>query len=187
MKPGTRQFVTRILALLVVVAIVIFVYSFRDQAAKLAVYGYPGIFVLSFLAYATVFFPAPGIAVVFAFGGIFNPFLVALAAGSGAALGEFVGYLAGYSGQGIAGKAKMYDKLEGWMRKNGFLTIFFLSAVPNPIFDVAGVIAGALKMPALKFLTACWLGEFIKMLIIAYGGSAVVNQFVNHIWTLIHK
>ncbi len=177
MKPGARLVVTRILALLVVVAISVFIFINRDQAVKLASYGYIGIFVLSFLAYATVFLPAPGVAVVFAFGAIYNPFILAVVAGTGAALGEFVGYLAGYSGQGLAEKTKIYEKLEGWMRKNGFLTVFVLSAIPNPVFDMAGVIAGVLKMPVLTFLVSCWLGETIKMLIFSFAGSAVINRF----------
>jgi uncharacterized membrane protein YdjX (TVP38/TMEM64 family) len=177
MKSSTRLVVTRILALLVVIAISVFIFINRDQAVKLASYGYIGIFILSFLAYATVFLPAPGVAVVFAFGAIYNPFILALVAGTGAALGEFVGYLAGYSGQGLAEKTKIYERLEGWMRKNGFLTVFILSAIPNPVFDMAGVIAGVLKMPVLKFLTACWVGETIKMLIFSFAGSAVINRF----------
>jgi membrane protein YqaA with SNARE-associated domain len=87
MKPGTRLLVTRILALVFVIAISVFIFIFRDQAVKLATYGYIGIFILSFLAYATVFLPAPGVAVVFAFGAVYNPFIVALVAGTGAALG----------------------------------------------------------------------------------------------------
>jgi len=177
MKSSTRLVVTRILALLVVIAISVFIFINRDQAVKLASYGYIGIFILSFLAYATVFLPAPGVAVVFAFGAIYNPFILAVVAGTGAALGEFVGYLAGYSGQGLAEKTKMYERLEGWMRKNGFLTVFVLSAIPNPVFDMAGVIAGVLKMPVIKFLAACWVGETIKMLIFSFAGSAVINRF----------
>jgi uncharacterized membrane protein YdjX (TVP38/TMEM64 family) len=177
MKSSTRLVVTRILALLVVIAISVFIFINRDQAVKLASYGYIGIFILSFLAYATVFLPAPGVAVVFAFGAIYNPLILAVVAGTGAALGEFVGYLAGYSGQGLAEKTKVYERLEGWMRKNGFLTIFVLSAIPNPIFDMAGVMAGVLKMPVIKFLAACWVGETIKMLIFSFAGSAVINRF----------
>lgn len=177
MKPGVRLALTRILALLFVVAISIFIYSIRNQAEKLAVYGYPGIFVLSFLAYATVLLPAPGVAIVFTMGAVFSPFIIAFAAGSGAALGELTGYLAGFSSQGIAERAKIYNRLEGWMRKNGPLTVFILSVVPNPFFDLAGAAAGILKMPALKFLAFCWLGEMIKMLLFALAGSAALNRY----------
>jgi len=68
--------IARVLALVVVIGISVFVYSIRDQVEEFAIYGYPGIFVISFLANATVLLPAPGIAVVFAMGAIFNPILV---------------------------------------------------------------------------------------------------------------
>ena len=48
----------RILAVILVVAISMYVFSIRDQAERYAIYGYPGIFILSFLAYATVILPA---------------------------------------------------------------------------------------------------------------------------------
>ncbi len=177
MKPATRLALTRILALLFVVAISIFIFSIRDQAEQLAIYGYPGIFVLAFLAYATVLLPAPGVAVVFTMGAVFNPWLIALAAGSGAALGEITGYLAGYGSQGIVQHAKVYEKLDYWMQKNGPLTVFVLSAVPNPFFDLAGAAAGLLKMPIPKFLLWCWAGETIKMLIFAALGSFSIRRF----------
>jgi uncharacterized membrane protein YdjX (TVP38/TMEM64 family) len=177
MKPETRLTLTRILALIFVVAISLVIFFLRDKAEQLAIYGYPGIFVLAFLAYATVLLPAPGVAVVFTMGAVFNPWLIALAAGSGAALGEITGYLAGYSSQGIAQHAKVYEKLNFWMKKNGSLTIFLLSAVPNPFFDLAGAAAGILKMPVPKFLMWCWLGETVKMLVFATLGSLSIRRF----------
>jgi membrane protein DedA with SNARE-associated domain len=66
-----------------------------------AAYGYPGIFLIMLMANATVFLPAPGVAVVFAMGSVFNPLGVALAAGTGGAIGELTGYLAGFSGQAV--------------------------------------------------------------------------------------
>ena len=97
MKALTWVNVTRVLALLLVIAVSIFVFSIRDRAEQLAYYGYPGIFVLAFLSYATVILPAPAVAVVFAMGAVFNPLIVALVAGAGAALGEMTGYIAGYT------------------------------------------------------------------------------------------
>lgn len=173
---GSLLKVARILALIAVVAITVFIYSIRDQAAQLAVYGYPGIFLISFLAYATVLLPAPGVAVVFAMGAVFNPVGVAIAAGTGAALGESVGYLAGFSGQGVAERADIYDRLTVWMQKNGPLTILLLAAIPNPFFDLAGLVAGALKMPFLRFLFWCWLGQIIKMLFFAYLGNTSLDR-----------
>ena len=154
------------------IAISILIFSLRDRAEQLAIYGYPGIFLLSFLAYATVILPAPGIWIVFAMGAVFHPLGVALAAGSGAALGELSGYLAGFSGQAVVERAELYNRLSFWMQKNGPLTIFVLAALPNPFFDLAGIAAGALKMPIRRFLFWCWIGETVKMLYFSYAGAA---------------
>ena len=110
-------------------------------------------------------------------GTIFNPLAVGLVAGAGAALGELVGYLAGFSGQAVVERADMYDRLTRWMQRNGALTVFFLALVPNPFFDVAGIIAGMLKMPLFKFLFWCWAGETLKMTMFAYLGSSALNLF----------
>ena len=170
-----RVMLGRIMALFVVIALSVFVFSIRDQAEELAVYGYPGIFVLSFLAYATVLLPAPGVAVVFTMGSIFDPVGVALAAGTGAALGELSGYLAGFSGQAVVERADMYERLTRWMKKNGSLTIFLLAAIPNPFFDLAGVAAGSLKMPVVRFFIFCWMGEVVKMAIFAFAGASTLD------------
>ena len=172
MTSTQRLTLARILAILAVIAISVYVFSIRDDAEKLAVYGYPGIFVLSFLSYATVLLPAPGVAVIFAMGAVFNPVGVALAAGAGAALGEISGYLAGFSGQTVIENSSIYNRLAGWMGKNGPLTVFLLSAIPNPFFDLAGVAAGALKMPLGRFLFWAWIGETTKMFIFALAGSS---------------
>lgn len=172
-----RLTLTRIMALFVVVALSVFIFSIRDRASELAIYGYPGIFLLSFMAYATVLLPAPGVAVVFTMGSIFNPLGVALAAGTGAALGELTGYLAGFSGQAVIERVEIYDRLTGWMRRNGSLTVLVLAAVPNPFFDLAGVAAGSLKMHVLRFLIWCWIGEVIKMAIFAFAGAKSIDFF----------
>ena len=106
-----RLFLIRALALVLVVILSIFIFSIRDQAEQLTVYGYPGIFLISILANATVFLPAPGVALVFALGSVFPPFGVAIAAGAGAAIGELSGYLAGFSGQAIVENADRYQRL----------------------------------------------------------------------------
>lgn len=171
----TRLTLIRIFAALVVIGLSIFIYSIRDRASELAIYGYPGIFLLAFLAYATVFLPAPGVAVIFTMGAVFHPIGVALAAGTGAALGELTGYMAGFSGQTIVERAKIHDRLSRWMKANGPLTILLMAAVPNPFFDMVGVIAGVLKMPLIKFLFWCWIGEIIKMAIFAMAGSGLLK------------
>ena len=57
------------------------------------------------------------------------------------------------------------------MRSYGGRTILVLAFIPNPLFDVAGMIAGILKMPLWKFLLFCWIGKTLKMFLFAYAGS----------------
>ncbi len=152
------------------ISITVYIYSIRDRVADFAVYGYPGIFLIALMANATVFLPAPGVALVFAMGSIFNPLGVALAAGTGGALGELSGYLAGFSGQAVVENTNVYEKIDPWVNKYGLWAIFVLSAIPNPFFDIAGVAAGIAKMPIGKFFLATLCGQLIKMAMFAYAG-----------------
>jgi membrane protein YqaA with SNARE-associated domain len=161
----------RVGTIFLVIGLTVGIYLLREQAKWLASLGYIGIFLLSILANATIILPAPGVAFVFGMGAIYNPLLVALAAGAGAAIGELSGYLAGYSGNIVIQNRARTQQLMGWMKKYGPWTILVLAFIPNPVFDVAGIIAGMLKMPLWKFLLFCMIGKILKMLLFAYAGS----------------
>ena len=171
---GVAMGALRLAILLFVIGISIYIYTIRADAGKWTTYGYAGIFLISVLANATLLLPAPGIAVVFAMGSVFNPLLVSLAAGAGAAVGEMSGYAAGFSGQGVLERTHIYVRLVPWMHRYGALTTFVLAAVPNPIFDLAGMAAGAMRMPLARFFLWCLLGKIVKMLIFAYLGAYVL-------------
>lgn len=176
MTHETRLKIQRILALLFVVGLTVFLYLNRDRVQELEGLGYPGIFLLSLLSNATLILPVPGVLFTSAMGAVFNPFWVAIAAGAGASLGELTGYLAGYSGQGVVERTQWQPKVESWMRKYGGITVFVLSLVPNPVFDIAGLTAGMLKMPVTKFLFWSMLGKTLKMMAFAYGGSYILDK-----------
>lgn len=178
-SPKGRTTILRIISFAAVLGISVLIYSIRDRASQLAALGYPGIFIISFLANATVLLPAPGVAVVFAMGGIFKPFLVGIVAGLGGGLGEISGYLAGFSGQAIIEQKSIYQKIHPFINKYGALAIFFLAIIPNPFFDLAGIAAGALKIPLKTFLLWCTLGKIIKMWAFAYAGAYSINWILN--------
>jgi len=172
-KTSWKVQVARIFAIIFVIALTVFLYLNRSKVQQLGAFGYPGIFLVSILANATIILPVPGILITSAMGAIFNPFWVAVAAGTGAALGELTGYLAGFSGQGIIENRKWYERFERWMKKYGDITIFVLAIIPNPLFDVAGMTAGALRMPIWRYLIWVTLGKIIKMMIFAYFGAYI--------------
>ena len=167
----SRELYLRILVLILILGITVCIFIFRDRVANLAGYGYLGAFLISLLSSATIILPIPGIAVIFALGATYDPYLVGLAAGAGSALGELSGYMAGYSGQGVFRKSKTYLRMEHWMRRRGSLVIFVLAFVPNPIFDLAGAAAGILRYPVWKFLLFCFLGKTPRSILIAFAGA----------------
>jgi uncharacterized membrane protein YdjX (TVP38/TMEM64 family) len=169
--------IIRVIVLLAVIALTIFLVIKREEIQALKAYGYPGIFLFSILANATIFVPVPGVMFTSAMGAVFNPLFVSIAAGAGAALGELSGYMAGFSGQPVVEGSERYQRVVRWMEKYGDVTILVLAFIPNPLFDLAGIIAGILKMPIWKFLIYCVIGKILKMMIFAYGGNWVMMTF----------
>jgi membrane protein YqaA with SNARE-associated domain len=178
-KPGWQMHAVRIAVLLLVLALTVYLFIMREEIQNLEVYGYPGIFLVSVLANATVIVPLPGVMLTSAMGAVFNPFWVAIAAGSGAALGELSGYLAGFSGRSVIERVDWHVHLEAWMRKYGDITIVVLAFIPNPAFDMAGITAGALKVPVYRFLFWVWIGKTLKMLLFAYGGATLFKNLLS--------
>ena len=178
-EPGSSKFLTnllRILALIAVVGITLFIYSIRDRVEEFQQFGYPGIFLIALLANATILLPAPGVAVIYAMGAIFdNPFAVGLAAGLGGTIGELSGYLAGFSGQAVVERTDIYNRIKPWVDKYGGWAILVLSAIPNPFFDVAGIAAGIAKRPLQTFLIFSGIGQLIKMTAFALAGHYSIS------------
>ena len=57
------------------------------------------------------------------------------------------------------------------MLRWGFLTLLVLSAVPNPLFEFAGITAGAVRMNFWRFLLAVFIGKTIRALVLAFVGG----------------
>ena len=174
-----RTNLLRVLALLAVVGITVYIYSIRDHVDEFKQFGYAGIFLIALMANATVLLPAPGVAIIYAMGAVFNPLWVGLAAGTGGALGELSGYLAGFSGQAVVERTDIYNRFKPWVEKYGGWAILVLSAIPNPFFDVAGIAAGIAKMPIQTFLIFTWIGQLIKMTLFAFAGHYSLEWIAN--------
>jgi uncharacterized membrane protein YdjX (TVP38/TMEM64 family) len=168
-------------ALLIVVLVTVLALTFRDRLVQYERYGYLGVFLTTLAGSATVVLPVPGLAVVYLAGSLWNPLVVGLVAGFGDAVGESTGYLAGYAGQGLVEDLGLYKRFESWMRRNGFLTIFFLSAIPNPVFDLAGLAAGASGFSGKWFFLATWIGKTVKDVFVAVAGFYSIPIFANSI------
>lgn len=167
-KFGLKQYLMLFFSITISVLIVVF----SKQIRNLQEYGYVGIFLIMLLGNATVLIPVPILAPLnILLGGIFaNPLLLGLTVGVASALGELVGYLAGYSGSGIVKSSKIYKKAELKLEKYGIWAILFLAFIPNPLFDAAGLAAGALGIKWWKFLIVTVIGKTLRAILFAYIG-----------------
>jgi len=178
MSDDRRMKILRLLTFAFVIAIVVVIFIFRDEVRELARFGYPGVFLVTMISNATVFIPVPGIMVVFALGAVFQPLITAMVAGLGAATGELSGYLLGFSGQGLAQRSERYQRFLSWLSKHrrySDVAVMVLAIIPNPFFDLAGIAAGTLKIPVLRFYFFCAIGSTLKMLVFAYSGDTILN------------
>jgi len=165
-----RLWIVRVLTIVAIVVSLGLAVYFRDHLQALERYGYAAVFLVGLVSNATLILPVPGLAVSSLMGGVFNPWIVGLVGGVGQALGEMTGYMAGYSGQTWIDDNPTYRRLALWMQRYGVATIFLLALVPNPIFDVGGMIAGALRLPVWQFLVSCAAGKIIKNVLFALAG-----------------
>lgn len=150
------------------VLVIILIVAFSDRILELQEYGYAGVFVISLLSAATIFIPAPGWAAVIAMGGVLNPYMVGIVAGIGSGIGEITGYLVGNGARELTDSN--FGKYKEWIKKYGSGAVFVLAFIPNPLFDIAGFVAGALKIKIWKFLLACILGRILRYIILAHIG-----------------
>jgi len=172
---NSRQLLSIILFLLISGGVTLTILIFAPQIKQFQQYGYTGVFLTSLVGNASIALPIPSLAVTFSMGAALSWPLVGLVAGIGEALGETTGYIAGMTGSAVVENKRSYTRMQYWMENHGMLTIFTLSVIPNPIIDLAGITAGALRYAYYKFLFACWVGKTIKTLIFAWAGSHSVS------------
>ena len=170
-QPRIPERYLRLVALVAVIAIAVLAVVLLNVlrlSAKESI-GYPAVFLISLLGNATVILPLPSIVAVCSGGVALTPLLVGLVGGVGMALGELTGYLAGYSGSSLAKNSRVYRRVQPWMQRRGWMVVLAFGAIPNPFFDIVGLVAGATRMPVWKFLAAAWAGKTVMATSTAYG------------------
>ena len=165
--------ILRFLALLTVILIVVAVFLFQDRFSAAESAAYPAIFLLALVSNATVIIPAPGLLAVCAAATTLSPLLVGLFAGAGWTLGETTGYLAGYSGRGMVQQSRIYLRIQPWMQRRGWVVLFLFALAPNPAFDLAGIAAGAARIPLWQFYSSVGAGKTIRAVGLAYACSSI--------------
>jgi membrane protein DedA with SNARE-associated domain len=150
-------------------------------------YSYLGIFLISLLGAASIFVPIPSTVVIFILGGLqvgnpptwaFDPLLIAVFAGAGAATGEFSGYLIGLGGRKVIDKRhkNKMDILMKLFKRFGPIVIFVFALTPLPD-DLLFIPLGMMRYSLPVAFISALLGKFLSNLIIAYAGRLSL-QFI---------
>jgi len=135
---------------------------------------YFGVFLLSLVGAMSIFIPIPYTIVIFWLGASsqWDPFLLTIAGGLGAAIGELSGYVLGYYGRKIVSQERL--------RKMSFLIKAFGRYLPMVIFlfaftplpdDLLFIPLGILKYRLYKAFIPSLLGKFIMCYTLAYLGK----------------
>jgi membrane protein YqaA with SNARE-associated domain len=189
----TIRLVVAVSALALALAPGLVLLLFPDLTDSLTGLSYGGVFLMNLASTATFYFPVPGLTlaaqtIIATEGDASNaPWLVGVAGGLGMALGEITAYYAGYLGAEIVrgrefnGPRRLQSAVErilrgiSWlMGRWGMATLFVLSAIPNPLFEIAGLTAGSVRMSFRRFLVSVTAGKILRGIILAYYG---VNAF----------
>ncbi|UCH70912.1 MAG: DedA family protein [Candidatus Bathyarchaeota archaeon] len=139
-------------------------------------YGYFGIFLISLIGALSIFFPLPYTVVIFTLGGVFDPFLIAVAAGLGSAVGEFSGYLLGYYGR-RAISAERQRKMEFMVRvfdRIGPIAIFLFALTPLPD-DLLFIPLGIMHYSFVRAFVPAVIGKVCMNFIVAYSGLYAIQ------------
>jgi membrane protein YqaA with SNARE-associated domain len=165
------------------------------NSEKLKGLGFFGIFFLNFVSTSTFFIPVPGLtaagqALIVSEAVTLGAWQVGLVGGIGMGLGEITAYIAGAGGREIAqGRQvggpqwfrtavnKTILAISWLMRRYGMITLFILAAIPNPVFEIAGLTAGAVRMKFWRFLGPVLAGKILRGIALAYLGEISLHAF----------
>jgi membrane protein DedA with SNARE-associated domain len=165
-----------------------------DLTENLEGFGYASVFLMNLASTATFYFPVPGLTLaaqtIIATEGESArfPWLVGICGGLGMALGEITAYYAGLlgaelvRGRELPGPRRFHGAINraiagvNWLMKRwGMITLFVLSAIPNPLFEVAGLTAGSVRMQFRRFIVAVTGGKIVRGMLLAYYGTDVYD------------
>ena len=183
-RPSSRRLLApQIVLLVVAMAGSIAAIPFAGEIRAVGLAGFLLLFILSVQSGALFMLPGFGFASIGAFAIVFgDPWLPALVGTTGQVIGEMVSYLLGVTGSPWIRRQKAYQRVEGWIRRWGLVVVFVIAATPNPVFDIAGAVAGAAGLGWKRFFVASWAGRLIKNVLVAFlalGGAALFERWLS--------
>ena len=159
------------IAVFVVGFVIVGVTLWLTDSLNLENVGYGGVWIVSFIAAGSIILPGPGPAAVCIAAAPnlgLNPLTIGIVSASAEALGEMTGYLAGISGRTLLERNKYYPRVRSLVQRRGGIILFIGAIIPNPLFDVIGIVAGSIGYPIKRFLALVFVAKAIKSTGIAY-------------------
>lgn len=152
---------------------------FRDQIREKALIGYVGLFFACAISNLTILIPSSATMIVLAATTVLNPWLCIFCGGLGTALGEQSSYVCGLVGTiGLDVGVNCNQRVVNAVKKHAFLTVFVFAFVPLPVFDIAGMVAGATRMNWVKYTLAAVLGKTLKFLLAVAGVFYIIPRIL---------
>lgn len=185
--PWWRKNYVYILVLLaaigITVAFVLIGISYKDridEIKELENYGYPFVFFMGIAGSASPIWPFPGSWAAFFWAGWagfgWGIPLVAVAAGTGEAIGEISGYMLGFGSQPAVTNSSRFQRFGEWLKRHGTIAIFLASAVPSVgVTKFVNAMAGAARFPARKVFIICLAGKIVKSFGFALAGVGLLS------------
>jgi len=151
--------------------------------------GYFGVFLLGLIGAASVIIPIPTTVALLGVAAlrIYDPFLLALAFGLGAAVGQLTSYAVGCTGRAVVGKKhkRRLDALLKIFDRYGMVAVFFFALTPLPD-SLLFIPMGLVHYSLWKVFVAAVAGKISMSLIITYVGGAMGEAFAeNWIFTVV--
>jgi membrane protein DedA with SNARE-associated domain len=143
--------------------------------------GYPSAFLLGLIGAASVIIPVPTTVVLFIVAGlriggvsIFDPTLLALAFGFGAAIGQLTSYVVGYASRGVVGEKhkRRLNALLKIFNRYGMIVVFFFALTPLPD-SLLFIPMGLVHYSLWKVFLAGLAGKISMSLIITHVGNTL--------------
>lgn len=158
------------------IALNIAVYLAPVDYLALASFAYVGAFMVCFLANALVAIPLPYIPIIAHIGATADSAAIVVALGAlGSVLGESVAFLIGRAEQGLVSEHPIYQRLHRLADRRWFagIVLFGLAVPLNPLFDIAGLAAGAVGMRYRVFFVAVFTGRIVRLAFIVWLGAVL--------------
>lgn len=158
--------------------------SIEDIFAFYDDFGYPGIFLISFIGSIIVFVPVPYFPVLItaAFNKNLDPHLISLFSAIGAVSAKLIIFYASYYGRNILSpkvRARMLP-LQRLLSKYGWGGAFVAALTPIPD-DLVYIPLGLAKYSPWKFATATFVGKFLFNEVLVLGAVYFGKPFIDKI------